>query len=129
MDIEHINHGKAKMTMLIAVVLSAMVVTIAAFLGRGVLHIKSALTLEREPDEVTVVVLERQRDPEATVTNVEPIPHREGDDSYGFLYEKNSEEYLVRVVKKNQVWAFQGEPEPLHAAEPSDDATTGAQNQ
>ncbi len=114
MDINHIYQDKAKAKMILAILLSVAVVAATALLGRGFLHIKSALTQEI-PDEVTLMQIELQRDPEVSITSVEAIPYREGSDEYGFIYEKNDEQYFVRVVKKGTGWNFKDEPELLHA--------------
>jgi hypothetical protein len=126
MDIHHINQDKAKAKMILAMLLSVAVVAATALLGRGFLHIKSALTQEF-PDAVTLIQIELQRDPEADITSVETIPYREGTDEYGFLYEKNDEKYFARVVKKEGGWDFKEEPELLHAE--SDVAAAPAENE
>lgn len=54
MDIERLTHSGYKLSVFIAVVLSAMVVTLTALLGRGALNLKGALLLD-EPSDVTVI--------------------------------------------------------------------------
>ena len=54
MDLERITHSGYKLSVLIAIVLSMMVVTFAAVLGRGALNLKGALLLG-EPTPVTVI--------------------------------------------------------------------------
>ncbi len=54
MDIEKLSHTNYRMSVIIAIVLSCMVVTLAATLGRGTLNLKGALLLD-EPTDVTVI--------------------------------------------------------------------------
>lgn len=54
MDIEKMTHSGYKLSVVVAVVLSSMIVTLTAFLGRGALNLKGALLLD-EPTDVTVI--------------------------------------------------------------------------
>ena len=56
MGIEHIKHRwNYNMSVRIGLIMSAMIVTLAALIGRGALNLKSAL-LADEPTDVTVIV-------------------------------------------------------------------------
>lgn len=54
MDIEKMAHTGYRTSVVIAIVLSSMVVTLAALLGRGTLNFRGALLLD-EPTDVTVI--------------------------------------------------------------------------
>ena len=55
MGIEHIKHRlNYRLSVTVGMVLSAMVVTLSALLGRGAINLKSSL-LEDEPTDVTVI--------------------------------------------------------------------------
>ncbi len=56
MDIEHITHRGYRPSLVIALVLSAMVVTLASLIGRGTLNLKGSLLLS-VPTDVTVIAL------------------------------------------------------------------------
>ena len=56
MDIEHITHRSYGLSLVIAIVLSGMVVTLAAIIGRGTLNLRGALVLD-EPHDTTVIAL------------------------------------------------------------------------
>jgi hypothetical protein len=60
MDIEHISRQSYRLSVVVAIVLSAIVVTFAAVVGRGTLNLKGALMLD-EPTDVTVIALVEPR--------------------------------------------------------------------
>lgn len=60
MDIEHALHGNHKLALVVALVLSAMVVTVASLIGRGTLNLKGSLFLDI-PTPVTVIALTEPR--------------------------------------------------------------------
>ncbi len=102
MDIDKLKHHTAKhpLTFTVAVVLSVMVVTMGAFLGHGFLQLKGALSAE-VPNELTVVTLLEQENPDTNVTNVSPIPQRDESTTYNFTYTlENGDIYLARIGKQ-----------------------------
>ena len=56
MDIEHFTHRGYKMSLVVAIVLSGLVVTLASLVGRGTLNLRGALLLT-EPHDTTVIAL------------------------------------------------------------------------
>ncbi len=56
MDIEHAMHGNHKLALIVGLVLSAMIVTVASLIGRGTLNLKGSLFLDT-PTPVTVIAL------------------------------------------------------------------------
>lgn len=54
MDIEKFTHQGYKVSIVVAVVLSAIVVTLTALIGRGTLNLRGALVVV-DPTEVTVI--------------------------------------------------------------------------
>lgn len=56
MDIEYLTHRSHRLSLVIALVLSAMIVTLASLIGRGTLNLKSSLFLD-VPTPVTVIAL------------------------------------------------------------------------
>ncbi len=73
MDIEHALHGNHKLALVVALVLSAMVVTVAALIGRGTLNLKGSLFLDT-PTPVTVIALTEPRLAEGVhISNVKPL--------------------------------------------------------
>lgn len=63
MDIEKMTHSGYKLSVVVALVLSSMIVTLTAFLGRGALNLKGSVLLE-EPTDVTVIATVEPRLPE-----------------------------------------------------------------
>lgn len=56
MDIEKMTHQSYRVSVVIAIVLSSMVVVLTALLGRGTLNLNGALLLD-EPSDVTVIAV------------------------------------------------------------------------
>ena len=56
MDMEHITHRGYRTSLIVAIVLSGMVVTLASLIGRGTLNLSGALLLS-EPRDTTVIAL------------------------------------------------------------------------
>lgn len=71
MDIEHWSHKGHTVSVIIAVVLSGLLVTVAALVGRGAINIKGAL-LEADPTDVTVIAaVEPKLDSGVTIQGIE----------------------------------------------------------
>jgi hypothetical protein len=71
MHIEKITHQSYRTSVVVAIVLSGMVVTLAAFLGRGTLKLKAALALD-EPTDVTVIALMENKLPsDVKITSID----------------------------------------------------------
>jgi hypothetical protein len=56
MDFQQITHQGYRLSILVAMVLSAVAVTLAALIGRGTLNLRGSLILE-EPTDITVIAL------------------------------------------------------------------------
>lgn len=102
MDIERLTHRGYRMSVIVAVVLSAMVVTFAALLGRGTLNLKGALALD-EPTDVTVIALVEPKlmeNVKISEINFLRKEKRDGDDRPSYAYQvqtSDSNNYLVRI--------------------------------
>ncbi len=56
MDLEYLTHRSQRLSLVIALVLSAMIVTLASLIGRGTLNLRGSLFLD-VPTPVTVIAL------------------------------------------------------------------------
>lgn len=113
MDTKRIIRDKHNASLAVALVLSAIVVTISALLGRGMLNIKSALTAD-VPTPNTVISLVQRRSPQAKVSNVLQLRHDAIDDTYDFMYEADDTPYWTKLsMQEDGTWGFEGEPEML----------------
>ncbi len=82
MHIEKITHQSYRTSVVVAIVLSGMVVTLAAFLGRGTLKLKAALALD-EPTDVTVIALMENKLPsDVKITSIDFL-RKEADPAGG----------------------------------------------
>lgn len=112
MDIERMSHSGYRTSVAIAVVLSCMVVTIAAVLGRGTLNLKGALLLD-EPTNVTVISLVEPKIGSAKISNIIFLrkEKRDGDERQSYAYQvslSDKSNYLVRLgfnISKNE-WSL-----------------------
>ena len=121
MDIEHITHRGYRLSLIIAVVLSAMVVTLASLVGRGALNLRGALVLN-EPRDTTVIALVEpklattEKISEIDFLRKEPVlvtekPSTSDGDPKSFQYSYNvrtsdGSDYLVQLIFDNdsQEW-------------------------
>lgn len=60
MDLEKLTHSGYRVSVVTAIVLSCMVVTLASLLGRSALNLRGALVLD-EPTDVTIIALVEPR--------------------------------------------------------------------
>jgi hypothetical protein len=102
MDIEKLTHSGYKVSVLTAVVLSALVVTLAALLGRGALNLKGALILD-EPTDVTVIAtVEPKLDKEIGIRGIDFLRKEQRGENekpyYAYQVKTSDEEYhLVKI--------------------------------
>ncbi len=102
MDIEKISHSGYRMSVVIAIVLSCMVVTLAAVLGRGTLNLNGALLVD-QPTNVTVIALvEPELDEGVVIRDINFLrkEKREVDSHESYAYHvstSDSADYLVRI--------------------------------
>lgn len=102
MDLERITHTGYKHSVVIAIVLSAMVVTLTAMLGRGALNLKGALLLD-EPSDVTVIAaVEPRLDSDISIKGIDFLrKEKRGEDEkpfYAYQVQTSDEEYhLVKL--------------------------------
>ena len=112
MDIEKLTHTGYRTSVIIAVILSCMVVTFAALLGRGTLNLKGALLLD-EPSPVTVIAtVERRLDKGMTISDIHFLRTQ---DSHGqkpyYDYQvttSDKTQYLVRLAfhEETKMWTI-----------------------
>lgn len=113
MDIESLTHTGYKNSVVIAVALSAIVVTLAALLGRGALNLKSALVLE-EPSDVTVIALvEPKLAEDVSIQGIDFLrkeKHAESEKPYYAYQVKTSDDQYafvkIRFDAKTQQWTL-----------------------
>src|SRR6185295_17646546 len=102
MDVEHLTHTTYKLSVVIAIVLSGMLVTLAALLGRGTLNLSGSLYLD-EPSDVTVIALvEPKLATDVGIRGIDFLRKENRDDNQKpfYAYEvKTSDEkfYLVKI--------------------------------
>lgn len=77
MDIQHFTHQGYRVSVWVAVVLSGLIVTLTALIGRGTLNLKGALVLP-EPRDITVIALmEPKLEEDVTITSIELLRKQE----------------------------------------------------
>ncbi len=102
MDLERITHSGYRQSVVIAVILSGLVVTIAAILGRGALNLRGALVLD-EPTDVTVIALVGPKlAKEVVITEINFLRKEEAKVSEPRMYSyhvktSDNANYLVRI--------------------------------
>ncbi len=101
MDIERISRQSYRLSVLVAIVLSAIVVTFAAVVGRGTLNLKGALILD-EPTDVTVIALmEPQMATGAKITGITFLRKESevnGKPTYAYhVADSNQDNFFVRI--------------------------------
>lgn len=70
MDLEHFTHRGYRTSVAVAVILSMLIVLMAAFLGRRVVNLKGSLIVA-EPNDITVISLvEPKLNTGSTITNI-----------------------------------------------------------
>jgi hypothetical protein len=102
MDLERMTHTGYKLSVMIAVVLSAMVVTLTAMLGRGALNLKGSLLLD-EPTDVTVIAaVEPRLEEDTSISDIDFLrKETRGENEkpfYAYQVKTSDEEYhLVKI--------------------------------
>jgi hypothetical protein len=102
MDIEKISHSGYRLSVVIAIVLSCMVVTLAALLGRGTLNLNGALILDQPTDVTVIALVEPKLDAGVTIRQIDFLRKEKRDvDTYqSYAYHvstSDSGDYLVRI--------------------------------
>ncbi len=117
MDSHKVTKRSFRMTVLIAVILSALLVAFVSILGRSAVQLQGALVADA-PDELTVAVLSYEATPSVDLdrTTIVLLPKRgEEYDAYG--QDKSGRYYFIRIREINansqRRWQLAG-IEPLH---------------
>ena len=103
MHFEKITHQNYRMSVMLAIVLSGMVVTLAALLGSGTLRLKAALALD-EPTDLTVIALFEDNLPEGVKIQTIDFLRKEpeyygGKPSYAYhVATSDLSDYFLRLV-------------------------------
>jgi hypothetical protein len=111
MDIQKITHKNFRSTVLIAIVLSGMVVTIASFLGRGAMAISGALLTEK-PTELTVTMLLEPL--HITPEEIYELPERNDKTHRYSVLATDHETYFMSIAPDRPPWKLARKPQPLH---------------
>lgn len=117
MDIERYTHSGYRLSVLISIVLSGLVVTLVAFLGRGALNLKGELLGDGtgKPTDATVIVLVLPKLAEdVTIIGIDFL--REEKKSYAYQVKTSDGSfYLVKIGfdDEQKKWALT-EYELLH---------------
>lgn len=100
MDIEYLQHHKRRAIMLASVFISALIVVIAASVGRGPVNLQGSLVLS-EPNDVTVIAVVEpslQQDSNATISSITRL--RSVDDANG---KRPSYDYMVETSDERSI--------------------------
>ena len=102
MDLEKISHAGYRMSAIIAIVLSCMVVTFAALLGRGTLNLKGALALDAPTDVTVIALVEPKLEGSVKISAINFLrkEKHEADARETYAYHVRTSEgsnYLVRI--------------------------------
>lgn len=110
MDIEKLTKKSFQMNVIVAIVFSGMIVTLASLIGRGTLNLHGSLTLE-EPTDVTVIRLIEPY--ELIAKEIYQLPKREDGEWRYSIESTNGDVYFVRIDKKGPPWHLAAKPERL----------------
>ena len=102
MDLERITHTGYKHSVVIALVLSAMVVTLAALLGRGALNLKGSLLLDIPTDVTVIALVEPKLDKKVGIREIDFLrKEKRGENEkpfYAYQVKTSDAEYhLVKI--------------------------------
>ena len=101
MDIEHLMHRSHRLSLVIALVLSAMIVTLASLIGRGTLNLRGSLFLD-VPTPVTVIALTEPKLEESIhITNIQFLREEQATVNG----EKSNYTYHVRTSDQSDYFA------------------------
>lgn len=101
MDIEKLTHTGYRTSVIVAVILSCMLVTFVALLGRGTLNLKGALVVD-EPTPVTVIAtVEGLLDKGVTIRNIIFLRKEESNSTKPYydyqVSTSDKKQYLARM--------------------------------
>ncbi len=108
MDIQHFTHQGYRVSVWVAVVLSALIVTLTALIGRGTLNLKGALVLA-EPRDITVIALmEPKLEDDVTITSIELLRTQERTElkerpRYDYKVETSDGQHYLVILGFNAV--------------------------
>ncbi len=113
MDMEKLTHRSFRTNVLVALVLSGVIVTCAALLGRGLSRIQGALVTET-PTELTVA---RLLEPyELFPMEIYELPKRSDNEYRYSITMKGGDVYFVRVSPEGPPWTLVAKPELLRSS-------------
>lgn len=130
MDTNIIRHMQQYLRerVIVSLVLSCTIIVMSAFVARGFLHIKGALSAQtnEEPTEVSVAVAMEQ-DGFTELLDIREVSQlRKTGNQYDFLVTTEDGDgvrqfYLVQLVRRESKWRLKGHSELLHQQAPRDD--------
>ena len=90
------------MSVIIAVVLSCMVVTLAALLGRGTLNLNGAVLLDKPTDVTVIALMEPKLNQNEKISEIDFLREEKRDadthESYAYhVHTSDASDYLVRL--------------------------------
>jgi len=112
MDIHRLTYRAFRKNVFGAFLISALIITIASMLGRGLLNMQASLTLP-EPTELTIALLVEPYD--LFPREVLALPRRNGEWRYSITV-SNGDIYFVRVSPDGPPWHLTAKPERLRGS-------------
>lgn len=116
MHFQKITHKSYRFTVVIAVVLCAMIITIVSILGRGAMQLQGALVANK-PVALTFAVLAYEKGVDLDQHTIAILPQRYGVEYAAYGKTKTEDTwYLVTVIPENndRHWILKNDPEKLH---------------
>lgn len=113
MNLHTLTRGSFRKNVVGVIVASIAVVSGVALIGRGVLNLEGALTVER-PSVLTVT---RLLEPyELIAANVVELPKRQDGEWRYSIRMNDGTYYFVRIAEDGPPWHLSARPEPLRGA-------------
>lgn len=114
MDLEKLTHRGYQTSVIIAVVLSAMLITFASLLGRSALNLRGSLLMDIPTDVTVIALVEPELGEEVKITNVHLL--RKEEDSvpnqkpmYAYQVSTSAPDHYFALLKfdtQNGVWTL-----------------------
>lgn len=129
MDIEKISHRGYKVSVVVAIVLSGLLVTFAALIGRGTLNLAGSLVLPEATPLTVIALMQEKLKSGVTIDNVEllRIEKEESEtgkpDSTYLVKTSDDAQYFIRISWEEGKWSLRNY-EPLHGNSVTGDADT-----
>lgn len=101
MDIERLTHSGYKLSVAIAIILSMMLVTLAALLGRGALNLQGSILLDKPSDVTVIATVEPKLAENISISDIDFLREekRDGEEKPYYAYQVKTSDNAYYLVK------------------------------